>query len=284
MDVAGRTDIEVNFEIPSAGFIVRVVDAETGAPVRARIHNNTRFTDGGGSGGALETDPAGTIEVSGSRTGMAKLHIEAKGYRSADVDIPITEDQDTAVIRMTRSSALAGKVTNAQGAPIAGALVIGGYADDFSVAYYQATTNERGEFQIDPPPAPNTLLYVIAPGYALGMITPRNTTAVLYPPTPSIVSLREGNDPPEKVYLVMAAPKNGAFIPLPVMDELAQAAGMSIYQLCGSSVDGDVILPEFLGPGTYELSIARRGGKPFVYQRIGTITTPLRSNTVLAAP
>lgn len=284
VDLAGRTDVEVNLEIPAAGFFVRVVDAETGAPVRARIRNEARFTDGGGGGGGLETDPAGTIEVSGSRTGTAKLHIEAKGYRSADVDIPITEDHDTAVVRLTRSGALAGKVTNAQGVPIAGAQVLGGYVDDFSDANYQATTNEHGEFLIDPAPAPNTILYVVAPGYALGMITPRSTTAVLHPPTPSLVSLREGNDPPEKVYLVVAAPRSGTFIPLPVMDELAQAAGMSLYQLCGSSVDGDVILPEFLGPGTYELSIARRGGKPFVYQRVGTITTPLRTSAVLAIP
>ncbi|HJQ40466.1 MAG TPA: carboxypeptidase-like regulatory domain-containing protein [Thermoanaerobaculia bacterium] len=281
VDVAGRTDIEVNLELPAAGFVLRVVDAETGAPVRGRVHHYSRFTAGGGGTEGLETDEAGSVEVSGSPTGTAKLHIEAKGYRSADLEIPITEDQDTAVVHLTRSNALAGKVTNAQGVPIPGARVLGGYADDFSDAYYQATTNERGEFQLDPAPASNTLLYVIAPGYALGMT--RSATAVLHPPSPAIVSLREGNEAPENVFLVVAAPRNGTFIPLPVMDELAEAAGMTLYQLCGSSVDGDVILPEFLGPGTYDLSIARRGGKPFVYQRIGTITTPLRSNTVLAA-
>ena len=59
-------------------------------------------------------------------------------------------------------------------------------------------------------------------------------------------------------------------------NHLHDTYGTSAYQTHGIYVND--------GPGTYELSIARRGGKPFVYQRIGTITTPLRSNTVLAAP
>ena len=51
-----------------------------------------------------------------------------------------------------------------------------------------------------------------------------------------------------------------------------------------SSIDGDVILPQFLGPGTYDLFLARRGGKPFRYQRVGSVTTPLQRVAVLSVP
>ena len=98
-------------------------------------------------------------------------------------------------------------------------------------------------------------------------------------------------DMPGEVYLldslstmdtVLAAPAGRTFVPIGVLEDLAIANGMSLFQLCGSSVTGDVVLPEFLGPGTYDLFLARRGGKPFVYEKVGSIRTPLARNSILA--
>jgi hypothetical protein len=130
------------------------------------------------------------------------------------------------------------------------------------------------------------VFYVAAAGHALGITTLRSdqpATVVLYPPSSAFVSLRQNNQPPEKVFLVMAS-AGQTLIPLGMLQEFAELSGMDLYQLCGSSVDGDVILPQFLGPGTYDLYLARRGGRPFLYQRIGSISTPLRRNAVLSLP
>lgn len=286
VDTGGRTELEVDLTIPAAGFSILVVDAGTGAPLQARVDMRSRFDGGGGRMGMRETDDQGRLEVLGQPEGTARLHIVAKGYRAADIDVAISPEASAKTVRMERGAAVSGKVVNLHGAPIAGARVLGGYPDEHDPqCFYRATTDAQGRFEFDTPPSPDTLFYVVAAGHALGITTLRpdqSATVVLRPPSSSVVSLRENNQPPESVFLVMAAMPGQPFIPLGALEELAELSGMDLYQLCGSSVDGDVVLPEFLPPGTFELYLARRGGKSFQYQRIGTIATPLARNTVLA--
>ncbi|HEX6088315.1 MAG TPA: carboxypeptidase-like regulatory domain-containing protein [Thermoanaerobaculia bacterium] len=287
VDTESRTDVRADLAIPAAGFSIRVVDAASGSPVRASVDVRNRYDSGGGGMGSEETDAEGRLEVSGNAEGTAKLHITAKGYRAADVEIGIRNDAPEQTVRLERGGIVSGRVVNVHGAPIAGARILGGFPDEQDPqSFYRTTSDAQGRFELDPGPPPGTPFYVVAAGHALAITTLRAdqpTTVVLHPPSSSVVSLRENNAPPEKVFLVMAAPSGQSFIPLGALEELAELSGMDLYQLCGSSPDGDVVLPELLGPGTYDLHLVRRG-RPFTYQRIGSITTPLRRNVVMSLP
>lgn len=286
VDVENQRDVRVDLEMPPSGFSIAVVDAASGAPVPAHVELLARSTDGGAIVSSEETDDEGRLEVAGFKAGTAKLHVEARGYRAADLELAISAERPEATVRLERAKPVSGRVVTATGAPVAGARVFGGYSSELAdFGFYSTSTDAKGAFRFDNPPDPKTTFYIVAPGYALAA-TPlqadQPTTIVLHAPSAATVTLRENNRPPEKVFLVMALPRGGELIPLEVLDNLAQLNGMDLYQLAGSSVDGDVILPQFLGPGQYELFLARRGGNPFQYERIGTVTTPVARDLVLS--
>ncbi|HEX6161378.1 MAG TPA: hypothetical protein VF111_14480, partial [Thermoanaerobaculia bacterium] len=151
--------------------------------------------------------------------------------------------------------------------------------------HFFTQTDGQGRFSFDSAPEPGTLFYVAAARHALAITTLQSgidNTIVLHPPSAGVATLAPDNAPPEKVYMVMAAPAGGGFIPVGALDDLAEVNGMNPYQLHGSGLDGSIVLPEFLPPGAYDLFIAKRGGDPFVYQRVGRITAPLQRNVTLA--
>jgi hypothetical protein len=225
------------------------------------------------------------LEVARVDTGAATLHVEAKGYRAAHLEVAIRAETPEVAVRLQRGKPLSGKVINAQGQPIVGARILGGFVDEYDPQnFYETRTDAQGRFEFNASVNTTSPFYAIAAGYALTVVTLRDdevATVVLHPPSPGAISLRDANTAPENVYLVMVAPSGGEFVPLGVLAQLANLNGMDLYQLCGSAVDGDVILPQFIAPGSYDVFLARRGGKPFLYQRIGTITTPLKGNKVL---
>lgn len=285
VDLTGRRELVVDLEIPSSGFRVSVVDRESGAPVGARIDIRAQFEDGTRKMTMEDTDERGRLDVSGFLEGTAILSVTADGYRGATAEIIVDRSQPEATVQLEPARPLKGRVVDLQGGAVVGAQIVGGYRTEHDVQpLYFTSTDAQGRFRFDSPPPPHTTFYVIAGGYALAstsLAPERETMIALHPPSSSIVTLRQDHKPPEKVFLVMAAPAGSGFIPTEVLADLADANGMSLYQLCGSSVTGEVVLPEFLAPGTYELFLARRGGKPFLYERVGTIRTPLASNTVL---
>lgn len=286
VDATDRREVRVDLAMPDGGFAIEVVDAATAAPLQARIQLLALFADGGARMSMKETDHDGRLVVDGFEEGKARLHVEADGYRTADVELTISAGRPEATVRLERAKPIAGRVVTAAGLPVAGAKVFGGYSSELAdFGFYSASTDADGRFHFKNPPDPRTLFYVVAPGYALAMTTLRSdqvTTVVLQPPATATVTLREGNAPPEKVFLVMAAPRGGEYVPLDVVDHMAEVNGMDLYQLAGTSVDGDVILPQFLAPGTYELFLARRGGSPFRYERVGVVTAPLARDVVLS--
>lgn len=286
VDVADRGEVRVDLEIPPAGFSIAVIDGASGAPLQAHVELLARTSDGGAIVSSEETDDDGRLEVSGFEEGTAKLHVEARGYRAADLELSIDADRPEATVRLERANPIGGRVITVRGAPVPGAKVLGGYSSELAdFGFYSTSTDAEGRFRFDNPPDPKTPFYVIAAGYALATSTlppDQSATIVVHPPSAATVTLRESNRPPEKVFLVMAAPRGGENIPLEVIDTLAQINGMDLYQVSGSSVDGDVILPQFLGPGTYDLFLARRGGNPFNYERVGSVTTPLARPVVLS--
>ena len=71
-------------------------------------------------------------------------------------------------------------------------------------------------------------------------------------------------------------------IPFGALSDLADANGISPYQLQGSQKDGSVVLPQFLQPGSYDIYLAHKGGQPFLYERVGAVTLPIQRNVVLS--
>ena len=281
-----ENDLRADFELPPGGLAIEVLDAATDKPIRASVEKHVHFKDGSIQAGRLQTDDKGRLTLAGMKEGTANLYVSAKGYIAEDVTFAFSKDIPEKTIKLQRTQPLSGRVIDIRGLPIARASVTGGYANELAVqAYFETTTDAAGHFEFDSAPEPGTLFYVTAPGYTLGITTlnpGQPATIVLNPPTPGVVALREDNKIPEKVYMVMAAPAGETFIPAGVLDDLAELNGMNAYQLHGSALDGTVVLPQFLPAGTYEMFIARKGGDPFLYQRIGAITAPLGRNTVLA--
>ena len=285
VDVAGRRDVRVDLDLPSSGFVLTVLDAKTGAPLDATIKTRLKRATGGMVQGTSSTDAQGKLTVTGYPEGTATLHVQAKGYTSQEVEIPIAENNPDKTVRLERSGSVSGRVVTTQGTPIRGARVTGGYGSEMEMqAYFATTTGADGRFALDSAPPPGTTFYVAASGHALGITTlapGRESVVTLSPPSAGIVTLRPDHAPPTKVYMVMAAPAGDDFIPLGVIDDLAEVNGLSPYQLNGTALDGSLVLPEFLGPGTYHLYLALRGGTPFIYDRVGTITTPLAGNAAI---
>ena len=80
----------------------------------------------------------------------------------------------------------------------------------------------------------------------------------------------------------MAAPTDGDLIPQDALHDLGDLNGLNMFQLLGTARDGSVVLPQFLPPGTFNLYVARPGGKIYTYQKVGTVTLPVHGKTVIA--
>lgn len=285
MEIRSGGDHRVDFDLDAFGVTIEVVDGESASPIEAVVRSEIVSGDQR-TFGEQQTDADGRLVVSGFRNGVAKLHVSAAGYGAESLELPLGDDAPVRVVRMRRSSPVAGRVVDARGTPIDGALVLGGYASEFDMnPRHLARTDPAGRFRFDSPPAAGTPFYVVAAGHALSIaaMTPgAENTIVLHPPGTGVVTLLQDHAPPTKLHLVMAAPIGGPRVPLGVLDELAELNGMTAFQLHGSGKDGTVVLPAFLGPGAYELFIVRRGAPAPSFHPVGTIRTPLPRSIALS--
>jgi protocatechuate 3,4-dioxygenase beta subunit len=279
-------DYRADFELPSSGGSIRIVDSTTGTAIRATADCRLEFNGGGGSMGSRETDDAGRLVFDGFPDGVAHLNIQTRGYRAKTVDVPLNNSAAETTVALERSGTITGRVIGANGVPIPGARISGGYADEMSTqANFEAVSDGEGRFHFDSEPQPGTTFYVAAAGHALGITTletGRENIVTLIPPGRGVVYLLPGNAPPTKALPVMAAPADGDYIPQDVLHDLGELNGLNMFQLLGTARDGSVVLPQFLPPGAFNLYVARPGGKIYVYQKVGTVTLPVHGKTVIA--
>lgn len=285
---AGAREHEANFVLPAREFTIYVVDGVTNRPIpSATVHARIQPRSGGLSMGRDETDAEGRLRYRNLEEGTAKLFIKAKNYRAAETEIVITDaPQPDVRIALQPARTISGRVVNAEGLPVAGALIEGGYPiERSSQATFVARTNARGEFQFDSAPMIGTPFYAMAPGYALAVTSLRageDNLIRLERPSNGVVYLTDRNGaPPRKVYRIVAAPSGGTMVPLGVLEDLAQVNGLTSFQLLSNGRDGSSILAEFLGSGSWDLFITKRGGDPYIYERIGSVITPLRGAPAL---
>jgi protocatechuate 3,4-dioxygenase beta subunit len=279
----GRRLYLVDFDLPNAGCNVKVVDASTGVPLRARIDKRMEFTAGGAEMGLSETDADGRLSLAGFPEGTVTLHISAKGHRARETTVRLEAKPAEAIVKLEPTGEIEGRVVDDSGAPVGGARITGGYRDEITFqAYFNAVSDADGRFRFESAPPFGTTFYIAAARHALGITTllaDHTNTIVLSPPGTSVVILRPDNAPPTKVDLVIAAPAGAEYIPLGVLDDLAEVNSMNPLQLHATAKDGTVVLPEFLPPGTYDLFTF---SKDKAHQRIGSITVPMRQSAVLA--
>jgi hypothetical protein len=103
----------------------------------------------------------------------------------------------------------------------------------------------------------------------------------MHSPGRSSTVLLPDDAPPTRMYLVMAAPAGGTYIPLGVLQDLGEVNGLGAFQLVGTARDGTVVLPQFLSPGTYNLYITVKRGGTSLYDKVGSVTLPAERNMIL---
>lgn len=264
--LAGEREVRVDFQLPTSGATIIVVDAESRAPLRANLFGTLTDKSGRGTGIYLETDDRGTTKVVGAREGKAKAFVRSKGYRGRELIFDVGNDLPPTTIELTAGGVLTGRVLDPAGVPVPNASVLGGYPAPMSPqGHFQTSTDATGRFEVEGA-EPGTTFYVVAGGHALAVANLREETenvVRLAPLNASVVRVVAERGPLERLPFIVAAPVGGAIIPQGVLIELAEANGMSIFQLTSSGKDGTLILPELLAPGSYALYRVRPTGKPF---------------------
>ncbi|HSY49062.1 MAG TPA: hypothetical protein VLC46_09635 [Thermoanaerobaculia bacterium] len=284
--VVTAPDYRADFEMPISGASVRIVDAVTGAAIRATIDQRLTFDGGGASMRVSDTDDDGRLVFDGYPDGVAHLHVKAAGYRAKEIDVSLNSSAAESTVALEKSGIVTGHVIGANGAPVPGAHISGGYTDEMSgQGHFDTVSDQEGHFQFDSVPELDTMFYVAATGYALGITTLRagyENTVALLPPGRGVVYLLPGNAPPAKPQFVMAAPADGDYIPQGALMDLAEVNGLNLFQLISTARDGGVVLPQFLPPGRFNLYVARPGGKPYLFQKVGTVTLPVHGTTAIS--
>jgi hypothetical protein len=285
-----RNDYGLDFDFPDSGITIGVTDADTHTPIVAKL--DARFAVDSGNRvlmDTVQTDDTGHVTFTGYPEGVVTVDVSAPAYRERQVQFPLrgnlTETHDVA---LSRSAPVAGRVVSPLGAPIAGAVVSAGYADEMQLnGRLQAVTDAAGRFHFDSTPEPGTPFYVIAEGWALAIVNLDSTNenvVALSAPSPNALYITENNAPPKQAYRIVAAPAGGDFIPYGVLEDLAEANGMNSFQLLANGRDGAVVLPQFLAPGAYDFFISHRpsAGQPRpLYDRLGRLTLPTHKGITL---
>jgi hypothetical protein len=289
IESAGGAAIEVDFEIATGGVRIAVVDAGTKEPLIAEVRHRIMVGKGRGvDSGVASTDRSGRLQVENQSDGIAHLVVKAPGYRTRELEFPLEENPDENQVALERAEPQTIRVVDPAGRPISGAEVSGGYSSELATQpSFLCTTDGSGACRIDSPPPTGTTLYVVARGFALSIEAfPPNgdLVAIVHPPGTGGGVLRPDHALPTKLYLTTAAPAGGRLVPMVVLAEVAFANGLTPYQLQGSAADGTLVLPQFLGPGRWDLYLALRGGSPYLYRNITTFATPLREPFVVAFP
>ncbi len=290
LTLAGEREWHVDFELPTAGATIVVVDAESGTPLRARVRGRLVEADGASRGIYVETDADGRATITGAPAGKATMVVRSKGYRGREIAADITMDAADVTVALSKGGTISGRVVDMNGAPVGGARILGGYASPaVNQGSVETSSDASGRFEISEAPESETRLYIVARGQAVAVATLRESSdnvVRLSPPNAGAVTLVGGGKPPQTLSLFLPAPRGEAIIPFAVFRELAMINGMSPFQLLSSGVDGTLILPEFLSPGSYTLYSVRSTGKPNAdqYVKVADLIVPARSRTVIALP
>lgn len=290
LKLAGERERRVDFELPTAGATIVVVDAESRRPLKARVQGQlAEQTTGRIRSFFAETDEQGRARIVGLPEGKATLFVRSNGYRGQEITAETQSDPAELTVAMIKGGVISGRVFDLQGQPIQGARILGGYKTPLAPQpYLGATTDSSGRFEILEAAEPGRAFYVVARGHAITAATLREGTdnvIRLFPPNANAVTLAVDGARPATLSLFLPAPRGGEIIPFDVFRELGELNGMSPFQLLSSGSDGTLVLPEFLAPGNYTLYVVRSTGpNQDQYVKAADLRVPAAPNAVIAFP
>lgn len=123
VDPRGAPLLEENFEFGEEAVSIRVVDAVTDKPVVADVERTLELRDGRRSMMRVETNAEGLLTISGFGPGMAHLRVSAAGYAAQTVDLELRRDAATQEIRLERVEPVRGRLVDAHGRSVGGAII-----------------------------------------------------------------------------------------------------------------------------------------------------------------
>lgn len=286
-----QREYDLDFESPGGGITVVVSDAQNHQPVKASVNAILMLNGGDRRSGLFgETDETGKITFEGISKGTASLDVSAPGYRNEQVDVPVRGDAIyEQQVTLSKSQPISGRVVSPIGAVISGAVITANYdVESEMMPRFRTMTDGSGKYHFDSPPEPGTTFYVVAAGWSLAIVALEaggDNVVTLAPPSANTLYVLEHDEAlPKKPYRINAAPAGGYYIPSGVLSDLAEANGMNTFQLLGAGRDGAVVLPQFLGPGTYDFFITHRDRSTpmgLSYERLGRLTLPGQKVAVL---
>lgn len=173
---ADAREQEFDLELPTASLCMQIVDAVSGRPIpRAEVDRWIRNADGMVHAGKTMADADGRYRLTRHRQGSATFLVKAPGYRVAETVSELREREHAEVrVALFPAAGTGGRVYGPDGAPVAGAVVMGGYPGDRTTGpILRARTDAEGEFRFPSDPEDGTSFYVIAPDHALAVTTLR---------------------------------------------------------------------------------------------------------------
>jgi protocatechuate 3,4-dioxygenase beta subunit len=175
---AGRAEVQIPDEplvlrdIPLSSAAVRgQVNDSKGAPLDqaqvTMILVGATTTDWGAMGGAV-SDENGRYEVSGLKPGIYTISAVAEGYQTDSRELTVDEERtvDGIDFQLKLAEALSGRVVDASGKPVAGALVAVTDAGATGFGSNPVESSAAGQFSIDLPGDGPVDIYVMAAGFA----------------------------------------------------------------------------------------------------------------------
>jgi len=284
LSLGDKPEVRVDFELPTAGVSILVVDAQTGAPLRARAQGVLR-SGNTGRGAFIETDEDGRGRIIGAPVGKATVFIRAEGYRGREITLDVDVDTPEVKIELTRGGSISGRVIDGSGTPIAGARVFGAYPSAMDMqGRFEETTDAAGRFRFQDSPEPGTPFYVFAKGTALSVAFLREgieNVVRVSPPNAGAVTIVSNHALPKTLNLFLPVLREGTVIPYGALAELALLNGMTPFQLLSTGRDGTLVLPEFLAPGNYTLCIVRSKDRRQELERVSELKVPAPAGAVI---
>lgn len=283
-------EYEFDMRIPSAALTLLAVDAASGEPIpRAEVDRWIRnAADDLVHAGKAMTDDRGVYRLTRHRDGTATFLVKAPGYRLAEVQETLREDEHAELrVALQRAVGTGGHVYGPDGAPIAGAVVMGGYPGDRRTnPILRARTGADGEFNFTSDPEDDMPFYAIAPGHALAVTTLRVSDD-------NVIQLEPLNDDGTLRVLtrngtealpsrrLRVAPAGGSIVPEHVLADLAGMNGSTLLDIIRTDSQGSSPLPRYLSRGAWAVYV--RAERSDDVQPIGLIHTPLFDAQVLTA-
>ncbi len=252
----------VDVTVKAAGIAGRVMNAEgkpvSGAIVSVKSSGGTAGAEGHGRGGMQDqTDPDGTFLIEGLEPGTYAITAAASGYRNAEVP-PVTvaneSDVPTVEVRLEPGRTVRGRVLDANGSGIAGAMVMAAAAGAASAGRdaVNASSDINGTFLVTAPADGPIDVTAVAAGFpparAIGVQPQDGVDVVLRAPRPGRVRvsvLTTGGD------AVAGAKVSCRAVP----DFLGGGYLSALNQTPPTGPDGTTTVTS-LAPGAYELTVS----------------------------